>query len=251
MEPITLGLLLAGGAALAKRAGAATSGAIANRPIEAVQDRIAELERLQQADALGLTGDERNAFMQAFVNPQRALAGQQMDAAQAMQISAQDSGEQLRRLRAEEQREQRAVADATTQIELASQQLARQQEQELLQLQMQEEMRKNARDAAIYGGIIGGVGDVASMGSQMYAMSELTNRGPMDPAAQALFQVGGVAGPYGYNFQPYYGRQGYQPYGQPYYNPMQMNPAQTGIPQQNLSGTPYSSQQNLQTPGEE
>ena len=219
MEPLTVGLILAGTAALAKRAGTATSGYIANAPSEAAQDRIKELEKLQEADALGLTGAEREAFMAAVMHPQQALAREGFERTQALQSMANQSGDILRRTAAMEEQEARAAGEAARQIAVADVQKAAQQEQELLQLEMGVEAQEQAQKAALWGGIIGGVGDIASTGAQYYAMTELTNRGgPMIPGANSYMQAAPYMSMYGY------GPTGYNPYSNPYGAPYGYGP---------------------------
>jgi len=206
MEPVTIGLLLAGGAALAKRAGAATSAYIANKPSEAAMARVSDLEALQNADALGLTGAERQAYLDAVMHPQQALAREGFERTQALQSMAGGSGEYLRRATALEEQETRAAGQAAREIAVADIQKAEAQEQELLALQMGIEQQEQAQKAAVWGGIIGGVGDVMSTGSQYFAMAEMANRGgPMIPGA------GGYMGGAPYMSMYGYGAGGYPP----------------------------------------
>ena len=211
MDPITIGLLLAGAGQIAQRVGAGVGNEIRNRPLESQQDRIDELKRLQEADALGLTGDQRAAYMASFVDPQRAIAAQQLDQNRALQAGLQDSGRALAGLRRQEEQTQRVVADANRQIEMQNQIVAQQQEQELRTLQLQDEMRQRELEAGRMEAIIGGVGDVANIGAQAYAQQELINRGPMDPAARQLANTAGLASPYGYNYNMYMNPQGLPP----------------------------------------
>ena len=191
MEPLTTAALVLGGAKLLGGAIEGFGQYQALAPSEVNQDRIAELERLQQADALGLTGQERQAFVQAFMNPQRAL--------QAEQMSQQDSGEAMRRLRNQEEQQQRALGQANTQIEMLNQEQARMQERELFALQQAEEQRARAREAALFSMIGGGVSDVGSLAGQTIAANELTgNAGQYD--AQTMMQLGAM---YGYQFPIY------------------------------------------------
>jgi hypothetical protein len=90
MEPLTTAALVLGGAKLLGGAVESFGQYQALAPSEVAQDRIKELERLQQADALGLTGQEKQAFVQAFMNPQRALQAEQMNQQQALQATLQD-----------------------------------------------------------------------------------------------------------------------------------------------------------------
>jgi hypothetical protein len=203
MEPITTGLLLAGGAQLLAGVGKAAGQYMSNRPLESQVERIEELKRLQEANALGLTGAEQSAYMASFVDPQRAIAAQQMQQSQALQAAMGDSGEQLRRLRTNEEQAQRAVADANRQVEMVNLQQAQLQETELRALQRDEDIREQNRQAALVGGGIQATGQALQMGSQAVAQQELISRGAMDPAAQQLGQISGYANPYGYNYNPY------------------------------------------------
>lgn len=198
-EPVTIGLLLAGGAAVAKRAGAATSAYIANKPSEAAMGRVSDLEALQNANALGLTGAERQAYLDAVMAPQQALAREGFERTQALQSMAGGSGEYLRRAASLEEQEARAAGQAAREIAVADIQKAAAQEQELLALQMGIEQQEQAQKAALWGGIIGGVGDVMATGSQYYAMAEMANRGgPMVPGSQYYMYSAPVMSVYGY-----------------------------------------------------
>ena len=87
MEPLTIAALALGGTKLLGNVLSGVGQYRALAPNEAVTDEIARLERLQEADALGLTGEERNAYVQSFMDPQRALAAQQMQQSQALMSS--------------------------------------------------------------------------------------------------------------------------------------------------------------------
>jgi len=200
MEPLTTAALIMGGASVLGAAGRGVGNYMALAPNEAVQKRISELERLQQADALGLTGTERSAFMESFVDPQRALAAEQMAQSQALTGMAQDSGEQLRRMRAQDEAAQRTLAESNRQIAMLDMQQARAQEAELLQLQQAEEEREKARRVALIGGATETAVAGMQMASQQIAASELTK---MSPEAANMMNVQRIAGGYGYNFPTY------------------------------------------------
>lgn len=235
MEPLTTAALVLGGAKLLGGAVESFGQYQALAPSEVAQDRIKELERLQQADALGLTGQEKQAFVQAFMNPQRALQAEQMNQQQALQATLQDSGEAMRRLRSQEEQQQRALSAANTQIELMNQEQARMQERELLGLQRQEEDRARAREAALYSMIGGGISDAGSLAGQTMAANELTgNAGQYD--AQTMMRLGAM---YGYQFpiypttgQPFTQQQMMVPPGGYGYFPGQVptQPIQPGVP---------------------
>ena len=166
MEPLTIAALALGGTKLLGNVLSGVGQYRALAPNEAVTDEIARLERLQEADALGLTGEERNAYVQSFMDPQRALAAQQMQQSQALTGMAQDSGEQLRRMRAVEEQTQRAQAEAGRQVEMLNQAQARAQEEKLLQLSIAEADRAAQREAALFNIIGGGVADVGALTGQ-------------------------------------------------------------------------------------
>ena len=69
MEPLTAIALATGGAKLLGGAIKGVGDYRALRPSEVITDRIEELQRLQEADALGLTGQERAAYTSAFMDP--------------------------------------------------------------------------------------------------------------------------------------------------------------------------------------
>jgi hypothetical protein len=201
MDPLTLGIMA--GTYLAGK-GLQTYGKYqALEPGEALTDRVEELKRLQEADALGLTGEERAAYTQAFMDPMRAVAAQQMQQSQALSGMAQDSGEQLRRMRAEEEKVARGQADLGRQLEMESVQRARQQEQELLGLQNEIDQREAAQKAALFqfaGDAVGTAGELYG-GYQM--QQELINA---DPGAFNAMQMQQLGAMYGYGF-PAYGQR--------------------------------------------
>ena len=211
MDPLTIAALVGGGAKLISGIGAGVADIQATRPNEAMLEEMRRLERLQEADALGLTGTERAAFTEAFMDPQRALATQQMQQSQALQAATQDSGEQLRRMRARDEQAQRAMAESNRQVEMLNVQAAREQEQRLLQMQIAEEQRQAQRDAAIIRTATAGLAGAAGMASSGIAMNELTSADSGAFDAANLQRLGAA---YGYAFPQYQ-----QPISQPFNMP--------------------------------
>ena len=242
MEPLTTAALVLGAGKLIAGVGQGIADIQRTAPNQALLDEIARLERLQEADALGLTGTERAAFTDAFVNPQRALAAQQMQQSQALQAMTQDSGEQMRRMRAAEEQTQRAVAASNQQVEILNQQQAESQRQALLQMQIAEQQRQADRDAAIISTVSMGLGGAAQLASSGIAMNELASAGSGAYNAASLQQLGGM---YGYAFPQYQ-----QPIGQPFNLPMgavqqgmyMLPPAYYGMATQpgQIQGTPMA-----------
>jgi len=202
MDPLTLGLLA--GAAALSAGGKATSAAISSKPSGVAAERIKELERLQQADQLGLTGAERSAFLQAFQAPQQALAAQQLQQSQALTAIGQDSGRQLAAMRAQEEQAQRAQAEAGRQVELMNIEQARAQEEELRQLQLAQEIQKQQRKAAIIGGAMeaigAGVGAAGQYGLQQQMFDVQKAALTSSPGYKNLQSASGASAPYGYIF---------------------------------------------------
>ena len=210
MEPLTIAALALGGAKLAGNVVSGIGQYQALGENEAITDRIKELERLQEADALGLTGEEKQAYVQAFMNPQRAIAAEQMSQAQALQAMSQDSGEAMRRLRAAEEQQQRAQGEAGRQIQMLDMQKAQAQEDELLQLSIADEQRAAAQKAALFNLIGGGVSDVGSLVGQTMMAQEMVGKGSGQYNAMQLQQLGAM---YGYQF-PTYASPAQQPFTQ-------------------------------------
>jgi len=200
MEPLTIAALALGGAKLAGGVVKGIGDYRALRPSEVVTDRINELQRLQEADALGLTGAEKQAYVSAFMNPQRALASEQMAQSQALQAMSQDSGEQLRRIRASEEQAQRAQAEAGRQVQMLDIQKEQAQIDELFQLEMADEQRARAREQALFGMIGGGVQDAGALAGQIVMAEEMlgANKGQYSAA-----QLQSAAAMYGYQFPVY------------------------------------------------
>ena len=210
MEPLTIAALALGGAKLAGNVISGIGQYQALGPNEVITDRIKELERLQEADALGLTGAEKQAYVQAFMNPQRAIAAEQMSQAQALQAMTQDSGEAMRRMRAREEQEQRAQGEAGRQLQMLDLQKEKAQTEELFQLEVAEDQREKARQAALMSMIGGGVADIGSLAGQTIMAQEMVGKGSGQYNAAQLSQLGAM---YGYQF-PAYGTPMQQPFTQ-------------------------------------
>lgn len=201
-------------------------------PSETVNKRIDELKRAQEADALGLTGDQKSAYMAAFTAPAKALAAQQLQQSQSLTSMGQDSGKALQAMRTQEEQAQRAVSEAQMQVEMANQQLAMQQAEELRSLQLAEEQRKQARKAALITGATEAASSAASAYGQAKMLSQMTGGDMSIQNAAALGKM------YGYNlptYSPSFGANPYM-YSNPYANYGQMIVPQ--VPMQTPTGGP-------------
>ena len=169
-DPITLGGLALGpllniGGGLARGIATGVSGYAAADAMmgEEEKKRLLELQRRAEAETLGLTGAERDAFTQSLMSPQQAVM-RQRDAERAQLMAAGGTSQAaFNQLRAQEEQEMAAAAETARKIALLDVEEKRRQEAELQQLSRQEQAQKSARAQAIantIGGIIGGGMDV-------------------------------------------------------------------------------------------
>ena len=138
-------------------AGSLIGTAIATRKTDADIsniDAIAELERLQDMNALGLTEQER-AVLEAGYSAQLSSIGREGESRRRQQMAAQDifGGAALQQAGLTDQALAGARVDATTAIEQADIRRAREQEAELFKRQQIEDKRQTELRGA-YGGIV-------------------------------------------------------------------------------------------------
>jgi len=138
-------------------AGSLVGTAIATRKTDADRfniDRIAELQRMQEMDALGLTEQERG-LLEAQYGAQLRSIGREGEARRRQQMAAQDifGGAALEQAALSDQALAQARADATAAITEADITRRRQMEDELMKRQQLEDKRLKERQGA-YGGIV-------------------------------------------------------------------------------------------------
>lgn len=128
------------------------------------QDRLKELRRQEEMNALGLTDAERTKLEQQLISPLQAQAKEQF-ARTGSYLASQDlgSGKALGQAMKAQEGLQEAKLKAESQIAQADMQRARQQEAQLMALQDRADQAKAARQSALssfFGAAIGGAGDI-------------------------------------------------------------------------------------------
>ena len=171
MDPVTIGILAGG--ALAKGIGAAGSQIAQGQRLfgKAQEERLKELERLEEMNALGLTSAEQSAMNRLLMDPQQALAQERLQRQQALLASsgALSSGDALNQLMMRDEQEARAMDRASAQIAQADMARARQQEAEIRDL----EARESARDAATGAAVSAFFGAAGSSASDLYMQNRM------------------------------------------------------------------------------
>ena len=109
------------------------------------QDRLAELQRLEELKALGLSEEEIQTLQRATLDPLRAQQQQRLEQQQALLGATElaGSGQALAAMRDMQEKEDRAISEAGKEVALADMQERRRQEAELRKL----EAAADARDA--------------------------------------------------------------------------------------------------------
>ena len=138
-------------------AGSLVGTAIATRKTDqdrANIDRIAELQRMQEMNALGLTDQERG-LLEAQYGAQLSSSGKEGEARRRQQMAAQDifGGAALEQAALSDQALAQARVDATSAITEADITRRRQMEDELMKRQAVEDKRL-AEQRGAYGGIV-------------------------------------------------------------------------------------------------
>jgi hypothetical protein len=138
-------------------AGSLVGTAIATRKTDADRaniDRIAELQRMQEMNALGLTEQERG-LLEAQYGAQLSSIGREGEARRRQQMAAQDifGGAALEQAALSDQALAQARVDATSAITEADITRRRQMEDELMKRQAVEDKRLEEQRGA-YGGIV-------------------------------------------------------------------------------------------------
>ena len=171
MDPVAIGILAGG--ALAKGLGAAGGQIAQGRRLfgKAQEERLKELERLEEMNALGLTSQEQSAMNRLLMDPQQALAQERLQRQQALLASsgALSSGDALNQLMMQSEQEKIAQDRAAAQIAQADMARARQQEAEIRDLQA----RESARDASTGAAVAAFLGAAGSSASDLYMQNRM------------------------------------------------------------------------------
>ena len=173
MAALTTAALLAAGAGIGKgvaafgqqRAqGAAMFG-------DAQEQRLLELRRMEEMNALGLDSDEEAALNMSLMSPVQAAQKEQFQRQAALMGQADNSGRGLTSISQQQEKLDAAQERVTAQIAMQDVALQRQREQEMRQLEGAESAGAAAKSAAKYA-LIGGIAEGAS---ETYAKREAYN----------------------------------------------------------------------------
>ena len=128
LTPLAIGLIAAGG--IGRGVGAAGQAIAQGQATfgKEQQARLAELRRLEEMRALGLTMEEEQALQQQILAPQQAAAREQFNRNQALAASSGvlDSGQAFNQLIQKQERADKQLADAQgkiAQLDLQAKQL--------------------------------------------------------------------------------------------------------------------------------
>jgi hypothetical protein len=183
-DPVITPMLIAAGvSALGKGIGAfgASRQQAQSAFGDAQEDRLRELERMEEMRALGLTNKEEQLMRQSLLNPVQAAQKEQFQRQAALMGAADSSGKALTQLMNQQEREDRTLEKASLAVEQADLARAREQEKEMRMLQAAESqsdaIRKNL-PFALLGGTLTAGGD-AYMQAQLY--EDLASRGGYSP----------------------------------------------------------------------
>jgi len=223
MEPITMLAIGMGVGALGKAAGAGIRASqIFTKEDE---ERLAELERLQDLNALGLTEDETRVLTEQMLDPVAAMQSQRnlqrREIAAAADLGAGAVAKQMMQEEEMAGRQEAQVAKNMAQINLQQQKL---QEQEIRDLKK----RREIEDKEMLAAIVGGATDLTQIGltagARQMELKELTGQATQLSAAQQQamqqqmmqqqymrqFYGGQQMDPFFNYYQNYYGTGGQQ-----------------------------------------
>ena len=183
MEPITMLAIGMGVGALGK---AASAGLRASQIFtDEDEERLAELERLQDLNALGLTEDETKVLTEQMLDPVAAMQAQRnlqrRELAAAADLGAGAVAKQMMQEEEMAGRQEAQVARNMAQINLQQQKL---QEQEIRDLKK----RKEIEDKEMLAAIVGGAADLTQIGltagARQMELKELTGQATQLSAQQ-------------------------------------------------------------------
>ena len=235
MEPITMLAIGMGVGALGK---AAAGGLRASQIFtEDDEERLAELERLQDLNALGLTEDETKVLTEQMLDPVAAMQAQRnlqrREIAAAADLGAGAVAKQMMQEEEMAGRQEAQVARNMAQINLQQQKL---QEQEIRDLKK----RKEIEDKEMLAAIVGGAADLTQIGltagARQMELKELTGQATQLSAAQQQqmqqqmlqqqymrqFYGGAQMDPFFSYYNNYYGNPGLRQPFPPGFGPMNM-----------------------------
>jgi|5_EtaG_2_1085323.scaffolds.fasta_scaffold00613_3 hypothetical protein len=229
MEPITMLAIGMGVGALGK---AASAGIRASQIFtEDDEERLGELERLQDLNALGLTEDETKVLTEQMLDPVAAMQAQRnlqrREIASAADLGA---GAVAKQMMQEEEMAARQESDVAKNISAINLQQQKLQEQEIRDLKKRKEIENKEMLAAV----VGGSAEIAQIGltagAKQKELKELTGQASQMSAAQQaqmrqqMQQQRYMQQFYGAQMDPFFG------YYQSYYGPQSGTPINPFFP---------------------
>jgi len=144
---------------------------------DAQEERLKELRRMEEMNALGLTDGERERVSRIALDPVQAASAERLLRQQALlgSTGAVQSGDALAGLMRQQETEARQMDAASNKIAAADMARQQQLELEMNQLNAAESVKAASRQAAA-GALIGGIGGAADMGLQYQALQDATAR---------------------------------------------------------------------------
>jgi|TARA_R100000734_G_C3306747_1_gene97247 hypothetical protein len=174
MDPLTIALIAGGG--LARGIGGAISQGAQSKALfgEQQQARLAELRRLEEMNALGLTGKEREALEAALLNPAQAAQREQNQRNQALLSSFNlGASKGIRDVLAQQEQKETLAGQAAQKVAAAQLKAQAADEAEMRQLEARQDGAAAARQAAV-GAFVGGLGGAADTALRAQALDEMT-----------------------------------------------------------------------------
>jgi len=174
MDPLTIGILAA--SAIGKGTAAyAQQRAQANQMFgDSAEERLRELERMEEMRALGLTSQEEQTLQRKMLDPVQAASKEQMIRQQALMGQVDTSGRGLADMMKAQEREDRQIQAASNAVAMADLQRAREMETEMRKLQDREaasDALKKASFATLLGTGLSAAGDAYMQQQAFDAMS--------------------------------------------------------------------------------
>jgi len=145
---------------------------------ESQEERLRELQRMEEMNALGLTDNEQSVLSRQMLSPVQAAQREKFDKQAALMGSVDSSTAAMNRMMLKEEQEDRLLEKASTAIATADLAEQRRQEDEMRKLEGAESASKAIKDASwyqLFGGVASGASDAFLQ--QMAFESMATSRG--------------------------------------------------------------------------
>lgn len=212
MDPFTLMAIGMGVGALGKAAGGYMDAA--SLYTESDKERLEELERMQDMNALGMTDEETRVMNEQLMDPLQAHGRQRAQERREMAAAGNiGAGYVAKQMLLEEEAEMKGKHEVGKALSSADLEMKKMQEAEMQQLKKQRDLRKAQTTKAILTGTADVAGAGFSMAGQKGAFEEMTGQRQLSMQQQGAYQQQMIQQQY---MQNLYG-PGYAPY-QQYYN---------------------------------